>query len=49
MMSEDTKNTGFYLTITILGIALVESAAIYGLIISMQLLSSVNTLDIAGI
>jgi F0F1-type ATP synthase membrane subunit c/vacuolar-type H+-ATPase subunit K len=29
----------FYLTITILGVALVESAAIYGLVVAIQLLS----------
>jgi F0F1-type ATP synthase membrane subunit c/vacuolar-type H+-ATPase subunit K len=32
--------TTFYLTVTILGIALVESAVIYGLVIAFQLLAS---------
>jgi F0F1-type ATP synthase membrane subunit c/vacuolar-type H+-ATPase subunit K len=48
-MSEDIENNSFYLTISILGIALVESAAIYGLILSMQLLNSTATLELAAI
>ena len=40
VISKDFKNSGYYLTVTILGIALVESAAIYGLIIGVQLLST---------
>jgi F0F1-type ATP synthase membrane subunit c/vacuolar-type H+-ATPase subunit K len=46
MISKDFKNNSYYLTVTILGIALVESAAIYGLIIAIQLLNSVSTSDL---
>ena len=49
VMSEDIENNSFYLTISILGIALVESAAIYWLILSMQLLNSSATLELAAI
>ncbi|MDD2870348.1 MAG: ATP synthase F0 subunit C [Candidatus Gracilibacteria bacterium] len=41
------KMTGFFLTVTILGIALVESAAIYGLIISFQLFGN-DTISLAA-
>jgi F0F1-type ATP synthase membrane subunit c/vacuolar-type H+-ATPase subunit K len=44
VISIDFKNSGYYLTVTILGIALVESAAIYGLIMGVQLLST-NFID----
>jgi F0F1-type ATP synthase membrane subunit c/vacuolar-type H+-ATPase subunit K len=43
MISKDFKNNSYYLTVTILGIALVESAAIYGLLMSLQLLNSTDT------
>lgn len=36
---KDPKLSGFFLTLTILGIALVESAAIYGLVVAYKLLS----------
>lgn len=45
-IANDYKNSSFYLVVTILSIALVESAAIYGLIISVQLLSTVNISDL---
>jgi F-type H+-transporting ATPase subunit c len=44
MIWEDYKNAGYYMTISILWIALVESAAIYGLIIWVQLLTT-NFID----
>jgi F0F1-type ATP synthase membrane subunit c/vacuolar-type H+-ATPase subunit K len=37
-MSKNKDLSSFYLTITILGIALVESAAIYGLIVAFKIL-----------
>lgn len=41
-ISSDSKNSHFYLTLSILWIALVESAAIYGLIVATQVLSLWN-------
>jgi F0F1-type ATP synthase membrane subunit c/vacuolar-type H+-ATPase subunit K len=48
VISYDFKQVGYYLTIAILGIALVESAAIYGLIVAFQSfsLTDVNTFAI---
>ena len=46
---KNPKMSTYYLTIAILGIALVESAAIYWLILSMQLLNSTATLELAAI
>lgn len=40
VMGKNPKMSTFYLTTTILGIALVESAAIYGLIVAFQTLSA---------
>ncbi len=37
-MGKNPKMNGFFLTVTILGIALVESAAIYGLVVAIQIL-----------
>jgi F0F1-type ATP synthase membrane subunit c/vacuolar-type H+-ATPase subunit K len=50
VISYDFKRAWYYLTVAILGIALVESAAIYGLIIAFQTLSleNVNALGIVG-
>ncbi len=45
-IANDYKNSSFYLVVTILSIALVESAAIYGLIIAVQLLGTVNISDL---
>lgn len=39
VMGKNPKLSGTFLVLTILGIALVESAAIYGLIVSLQILS----------
>lgn len=39
---KNSKMTTFFLTVTILGIALVESAAIYGLVVAFQLLDMAN-------
>ncbi|NVP17843.1 ATP synthase F0 subunit C [Candidatus Gracilibacteria bacterium] len=39
----------FFLTVTILGIALVESAAIYGLIIAVQIISTPTILGVMGL
>ncbi len=49
VIASDIKNNNFYLTITILWIALVESAAIYGLILAVQLLDTTLTLDYSAI
>mgnify|MGYP002477485114 CR=1 FL=1 len=51
VIGKNPKMSGFYLTTTILGIALVESAAIYGLIIAFQILSAdfVNPLAAIGV
>jgi len=38
IMGKNPKMSSFYLTVTILGVALVESVAIYGLIIAFQIL-----------
>jgi F-type H+-transporting ATPase subunit c len=40
VIGKNPRSSGFFLTITILWIALVESAGIYGLIIAFQILSS---------
>jgi len=42
IMWKNSKMTTFFLTVTILGIALVESAAIYGLVVAFQLLDIAN-------
>lgn len=38
-IADDEKNSGFYLTLWVLGVALVESALIYSLIISFNIIS----------
>jgi F0F1-type ATP synthase membrane subunit c/vacuolar-type H+-ATPase subunit K len=40
VMGKSPKMATFYLTVTILGIALVESAVIYGLVVAFQLLGA---------
>jgi F0F1-type ATP synthase membrane subunit c/vacuolar-type H+-ATPase subunit K len=40
VMGKKPEMASFYLTVTILGIALVESAVIYGLVVAFQLLSA---------
>ena len=40
MIAQKPEMTSYFLPITVLGIALVESAAIYGLIVAFQLLGS---------
>ena len=48
MIWKTPQMQSFYLTITILGVALVESAAIYGLVVAIQLLSiDFNTVFVA--
>lgn len=42
VMGKNPNMASFYLTVTILGIALVESAVIYGLVIAFQLISAEN-------
>ncbi len=49
VMWKRKEMTSFYLTITILGIALVESAVIYGLIVAFQILDKENLSLIASI
>jgi F0F1-type ATP synthase membrane subunit c/vacuolar-type H+-ATPase subunit K len=39
VMGQRPQMISFFLTVTILGIALVESAAIYGLVVAFQMLS----------
>lgn len=48
-IANDIKNSSFYLVASVLTIALVESAAIYGLIISMELLNSTTLWDLSMI
>lgn len=40
VMGNNKEMTSFYLTVTILGIALVESAVIYGLIVAFQIIGN---------
>lgn len=49
VMGKNPKMSNFYLTTTILGIALVESAAIYGLIIAFQIMTAGFTEPLAAI
>ncbi|MDD3145108.1 MAG: hypothetical protein PHV23_03260 [Candidatus Gracilibacteria bacterium] len=42
MMSRHEKMSGYFLTVTILGIALVESAAIYGLIVAFKMFGTID-------
>jgi len=46
-IAKDEKNTNFYLTLTVLWIALVESAAIYGLITSFNIISQAWDISIS--
>ncbi|MDD2907754.1 MAG: hypothetical protein PHH98_03880 [Candidatus Gracilibacteria bacterium] len=49
MMAKQEKMMGYFLTVTILGIALVESAAIYGLIVAFKMYGTVGLSMAAGI
>ena len=48
-IANDMKNSSFYLVVSVLTIALVESAAIYGLIISIELIHSAQLSDLSMI
>ncbi|MBS8121779.1 hypothetical protein [Candidatus Vampirococcus lugosii] len=48
-MGKNSKMMGYFLTVSILGVALIESAAIYGLIISFQILASNGLIGIYGL
>ncbi|RKW23548.1 hypothetical protein D8B46_03205, partial [Candidatus Gracilibacteria bacterium] len=49
IMGKNPKMTPFFLTLSILGVALVESSAIYGLVVSFQLLSAEFTNPLASV
>jgi len=48
-MWRNFKMAGFFLTVTILGIALVESAAIYGLVVALSILGKDATIWLAAV